>query len=74
MFGKYIPMISAVINIVLDVVMGKIWGLAGILWASSIARIVTYEIIDPIIVYKRVFHKSVNKYFILYLPIRAEDI
>lgn len=68
-FGKYIPMISAVINIVLDVVMGKIWGLAGILWASSIARIVTYEIIDPIIVYKRVFHKSVNKYFILYTKI-----
>lgn len=50
-FGKYVPMFSAIINIILDIVMGRLWGLAGILWASSIARIVTYELIDPIIVY-----------------------
>lgn len=65
-FGKYIPLISAVINIVLDVVMGRAWGLTGILWASSIARILTYEIIDPVIVYKRVFNRSVIKYFVQY--------
>ena len=66
-FGKYVPMFSAIINIILDIVMGRMWGLAGILWASSIARIVTYELIDPIIVYKKVFNKSVIKYFFQYV-------
>ncbi len=65
-FGKYVPMFSAIINIILDIVMGRLWGLAGILWASSIARIVTYELIDPIIVYKKVFNKPVIKYFFQY--------
>ena len=68
-FGKYIPMISAAINIVLDIIMGKVWGLAGILWASTIARVVTYEIIDPVIVYRRVFKRSVMKYFVQYTAI-----
>lgn len=66
-FGKYIPMISAVINIVLDIVMGRKWGLSGILWASSVSRILTYEIVDPVIVYKMVFNKSVFKYFGQYI-------
>ncbi len=51
-FGKYVPMFSAIINIILDIVMGKLWGLAGILWASSIARIVTYDIILDIVMGK----------------------
>lgn len=65
-FGKYVPMIAAVCNIILDIIMGKKWGLAGILWATTIARIITYELIDPILIYKRIFQKPVIKYFIIY--------
>lgn len=66
-FGKYVPIIAAVCNIILDFVMGRFWGLSGILWASTISRFITYEIVDPFLVYRRVFHKSVLKYFFLYI-------
>lgn len=66
-FGKYVPMIAAASNIVLDIVMGKLWGLSGILWASTISRVFTYELIDPVLVYKRGFHKSAAKYFAIYV-------
>lgn len=65
-YGKYIPLISAIINIVLDIVLGRAWGLAGILWASTISRALTYEIVDPLMVYRHVFHQSVRKYFGIY--------
>lgn len=65
-FGKYVPLIAAIINIVLDVFMGKYLGLPGILWASTISRVFTYEIVDPIMVYKRIFHKPVMTYFLVY--------
>lgn len=70
-FGKYVPMMAAVCNIVLDIVMGRAWGLTGILWASTLSRIITYELIDPFLVYKRVFNKPVGKYFIAYFAITA---
>lgn len=70
-FGRYVPLIAAICNIILDIVMGKTWGLTGILWASTVSRIITYELIDPVLVYKRVFNKSVKKYFITYFVITA---
>lgn len=65
-FGKYVPMVAAVCNIVLDIILGKIWGLSGILWASTISRVFTYEIIDPCLIYKKIFHKPVIKYLFMY--------
>ena len=65
-YGKFVPMMCAGLNIALDVVLGMKWGLAGILWASTISRAFTYELIDPIILYRRVFHKNVLKYFAMY--------
>lgn len=70
-FGKYVPMMAAVCNIVLDILLGRAWGLSGILWASTFSRVVTYELIDPFLVYKRVFHKPVGKYFLVYLVLTA---
>ena len=70
-FGKYVPMIAAVCNIVLDIVLGKIWGLSGILWASTISRVFTYEIIDPCLIYKKIFHKPVIKYHFMYIGLTS---
>lgn len=70
-FGKYVPMIAAVCNIVLDIVLGKIWGLSGILWASTISRVFTYEIIDPCLIYKKIFHKPVIKYLFMYIGLTS---
>ena len=65
-YGKYVPLAAAVINIALDIVFGMKWGLTGILWASTIARVLTYELVDPIMVYKHVFHKNFLPYFVMY--------
>lgn len=65
-FGKFVPLIAAIINIVLDIILGIVWGLAGILIATIISRLLTYELIDPIIIYKRVFDENPVKYFIRY--------
>lgn len=66
-YGKYVPVISAVINTVLNFILGMKFGLAGILWASVIARVITYELIDPIMIYKYVFHNNVVSYFFRYV-------
>lgn len=68
-YGKYVPIISAVCNILLDILMGMKWGLAGILWASTVSRTITYEIIDPFLIYRRIFYKPVAKYFLVYVCI-----
>ena len=42
-------------------------GLAGVFFATSIARILTSGIIDPIIVYKYVLKEKVSKYYLRYI-------
>lgn len=66
-YGKFVPMISAIINIMLDLAMGIKWGLPGILWASVIARLLTYELIDPILIYQKILHRPVGRYFVYYV-------
>ena len=64
--SKYVPLFTSIVNLVLSIVMGKMWGLFGILFATSIARIVTIGISDPVLVYKHVLKKSPTHYYIHY--------
>lgn len=70
-YGKYIPVIASVLNIGLDVALGMWIGLPGIFLATIIARMLTYEIVDPLIIYRRVFGKSVLTYYRNYLKYTA---
>lgn len=70
-YGKYIPVIASVLNIGLDVALGMWIGLPGIFLATIIARMLTYEIVDPLIIYRRVFGKSVLTYYWNYLKYTA---
>jgi O-antigen/teichoic acid export membrane protein len=65
-YGKWIPIISSILNIVLDVVLGTLWGLPGIMLATIFSRIATYEIVDPVIIYRHVFERNVASYFLQY--------
>ena len=60
---KYIFLITAVINLILSIILGKIWGIFGILIASAIARILTNLWYEPYILFKNYFKKSSKKYF-----------
>ncbi len=66
-YGKYMGIGTSVINIVLSIILGKYYGLIGILAATAIARIVTGVWYDPYALFKHGFEKPVRKYFFEYL-------
>lgn len=65
--SKYVPVFTSTINLVFSILLGKIWGLFGILIATSIARVVTIGISDPVLVYKHIFKKNPISYYLRYL-------
>ena len=60
---KYIMLGTAVINILLSIALGRIIGLAGIIFATSISRLVTYFWYEPFLLFKKYFGKSCSIYF-----------
>lgn len=64
---KYLMLVTAIVNLVLSVILGKIYGIGGIIAASLIARLVTYFWYEPVLLYKMYFNSNVKKYFISHL-------
>lgn len=60
---KYLMIITAVLNIIFSIIMGKVWGVFGILLATSISRIVTSVWYEPKILFDSVFKKNVTLYW-----------
>ena len=65
-YGKWRPVISAVINIVVSILLGSWWGLKGVLAGTAIARLTTNAWFDPYIVYKKGFGERPWEYFFHY--------
>jgi len=63
---KYTPIFAAVMNIILSIVMAKYIGLMGVFLATSISRFLTSGIVDPVLVYRKIFNKNPIKYYIVY--------
>ena len=61
---KYIVLITGILNIILSIVLGKIFGLAGILIATSLSRLLTYFWYEPKLLFKIYFDKSCLEYFL----------
>lgn len=61
---KYIMLLSAIINIILSIVFGKVWGTAGILIASLIAVGATYFWYEPCVLFKDCFESAPTSYFL----------
>lgn len=71
-YGRFIQVFTAIINIALSIVLGKIWGLFGILLATVIARVCTHLWYTPYVVYKYGFKRNPIEYlweYIRYLTI-----
>lgn len=60
---KYVMVATAVVNLVVSVILGKMIGLAGILFATSIARISTYFWYEPKLLFEQFFGKRVWNYY-----------
>lgn len=74
--GRFVQMITALLNIVFSIVLGKLWGVFGILFASAIARGFTNTWYDPYCVYKYGFHSKPMRYlkrYVYYLIVLILD-
>lgn len=60
---KYVMVATAVVNLVVSIALGKILGLSGILFATSIARISTYFWYEPRLLFKQFFGEKVWNYY-----------
>ena len=71
------PYIGATTNIVLSILLCKLWGVVGIFIATSIAQLVSYSWIDIHLIYKYEFKKSaINFYkkYVLYFLIYTIEL
>lgn len=61
---KYTLLVTSGLNIILSIGMGFAWGIAGIVFATSIARLLTNFWYEPHILHKEVFQTSSKGYFL----------
>lgn len=64
---KYITIITAVLNIGLSILLGYFFGLAGIISATVISRMIYAWWKEPLVIYKDYFKSSPVPYFITYI-------
>ena len=60
---RYIMLITALLNLVLSIALGKILGLSGILFATSISKISTYFWYEPNLLFRNFFNKGIKDYY-----------
>lgn len=65
--GRSTPYIGAIANIIFSIILCKIFGVAGIFIATSIAQLISYSWIDPYLIHKYEFKTPVSKYFKKYI-------
>lgn len=58
-------LISSVINILLSFLLGKYFGLIGIILSTAFARIFTTLWYEPLVLFKYKFHKKVKRYYFI---------
>lgn len=66
-YGKFIPLISAVLNVLFSLVAVRFRGLAGIMEGTVLAALLTYVWYDPYIISKHVLKKRPGGFYIKYL-------
>lgn len=61
--ASFIPLLAAIINIILSLALGRIWGLFGVFIATSIAKLLTFSLFDPILIYRKGLETSAKRYY-----------
>lgn len=65
-YGQYVLIFTAAINLTLDVILGKKWGVFGVFLATAIARLLTNTWYEPWAVYRYGLNVHPIKYFLRY--------
>lgn len=61
---KYVMLLTAILNLIFSIVFGNLIGLAGILFATSLSRVLTYFWYEPILLFNKFFGHSSKEYFV----------
>lgn len=64
---RFKPILEIIANIVLQLFLGSLWGLNGILLGTSLSIIVSSFWIEPLVLYRYGFQMSVKRFFSVYL-------
>lgn len=65
--GQYRPLIVALLNITLSIAFSYVWGITGVLAATSLSRACVNLWYDPWLIHRKGFNKSVIPYFKKYM-------
>lgn len=66
-YGKLLPLISAIINLVLSVILGKRYGISGIFIATLISKLLTYIWYTPYLIYKKCYNKKTYQFYLKFI-------
>ena len=64
--GKYRPLVTCVLNMLFSLLLVKPLGIAGVVFATALSRLVTTFWFDPYLVFKYAFNSGLKKYFVTY--------
>ena len=64
---KYIMVATAVLNIILSIILGLLFGTPGVVFATVLSRVLTYFWYEPKLVYDLYFGKNVFLYYIRHI-------
>lgn len=64
---KYVMFITALLNLLLSIGLGKLLGIAGVIFATTISKLVTYFIFEPCLLYRQFFKMNPKEFYIKYL-------
>lgn len=65
--GRYLLIFTAILNLIFSILLGNKWGLFGILFATTISRLVTNIWYDPYVVFKYGLNQSFKIYLEKYI-------
>jgi O-antigen/teichoic acid export membrane protein len=60
---KYVPLLSGLLNLILSFLLVQKMGISGLLIGTIISSLLTFFIIDPIVLFKKIFVSSPSIYF-----------
>lgn len=66
-YGQYLLFLTGIINLIFDVVLGRLWGSFGIFFATLVARLLTNVWYEPYAVYRYGLKKSPALFFVRYI-------
>ena len=65
--GRFVPLISSIINIVISLILVQYLGIFGVLLATVLTRMFITTMYDPYLLHKYKFKTSTKKYYLTYL-------